>query len=60
MAFYKVTQFNPGPPMDLEDTSIVYLEAEDPANLLSISMTSYSKPVKEYEEVSESVYNDNI
>ncbi len=60
MAFYKVTQFNPGPPMDLEDTSIVYLEAEDPANLLSISMTSHSKPVKEYEEVSESIYNDNI
>lgn len=60
MAFYKTTLFNPGPPMDLNDTEVVYLEAADPAALLSLAMLSLSKPVKEHEEVSEDVYNDNI
>jgi hypothetical protein len=59
MAFYKVTQFNPGPPIDLDDTNIVYLEAEDGGDLLLVSMSTHSKPVKTYEEVSESVYNAN-
>ena len=59
MAFYKVTQFNPGPPINLDDTSIVYLEAEDGGDLLLVSMSTHNKPVKNYEEVSESVYNNN-
>ena len=60
MAFYKITIFNPGPPMDLNDTEVVYLEAADPAALLSLAMLSLGKPVKEHEEVSEDVYNDNV
>ena len=59
MKYYKVTLFNPGPPQDLEDTEIVYLEAEDPAWVLRNAMDTHSKPVKAYEEVSETVYNEN-
>ena len=59
MAFYKVTQFNPGPPIDMEDTTVVYCEAPDPGELLIVALDTHSKPVKEWEEVSESVYNAN-
>lgn len=60
MAFYKVTLFNPGPPMDMDDTTVVYCEAPDPGELLTVALDAHSKPVKEWEEVSESVYNANI
>jgi len=59
MKYYKTILFNPGPPMDLEDTEVVYLEAEDPADLLPVAMDTYSKPVKDYEEVTEAVYTAN-
>lgn len=61
--YYKATLFNPGDgqdiPMDMTDTEVVYLEAESPSDLLIVAMTTKSKPVKEFEEVSESVYNAN-
>lgn len=60
MKYYKTTLFSVGPPIDLEDTTIVYLAAEDPADLLLIALDTHSKPVKEHEEVSEAVYNNNI
>lgn len=59
MKYYKTTLYNPGPPADLEDTEVVYLAAEDPADLLTVAMDANSKPVKEYEEVTEAVYNEN-
>ena len=59
MKYYKTTLFNPGPPMDLEDTEVVYLEAEDPGDLLPVAMDTHSKPVKDYEEVTEAVYTAN-
>ena len=59
MKYYKVTLFNPGPPIDMADTNIVYLEAKDPADVLLVSMSTHSKPVKEYEEVSKDVYDAN-
>jgi len=60
MKYYKVTQFNPGPPIDLDDTNIVYLEAENGGELLLVSMRTHNKPVKTYEEVSKSVYDENV
>ena len=59
MAFYKVTLFNPGPPIDLNDTTVVYCEAPDPGELLPVALDAHGKPVKEYEEVTEAVYNTN-
>ena len=59
MKYYKTTLYNPGPPADLEDTEVVYLAAVDPAILLTVAMNTHSKPVKEYEEVSEAIYNEN-
>jgi|TARA_A100001011_G_scaffold242018_1_gene250039 hypothetical protein len=59
MKYYKATLFNPGPPIDLEDTTIVYLEAEDSGDLLIVSLDSHNKPVKEWEEVSKDVYDAN-
>jgi hypothetical protein len=59
MKYYKVTQFNPGPPIDLDDTNIVYLAAKDGGDLLLVSMNTHSKPVKEHEEVSKDVYDAN-
>ena len=59
MKYYKTTLFNPGPPQDIEDTEIKYLAAEDPAQLLLVAMSTYSKPVKEYEEVTKDVYDAN-
>lgn len=60
MKYYRTTLYNPGPPMDLNDTEIVYLSAKDPGDLLPVAMLAYSKPVKEYEEITEEVYNENI
>lgn len=59
MKYYKTTLFNPGPPQDIEDTEIKYLAAEDPATLLLVAMSTYSKPVKEYEEVTKAVHDAN-
>ena len=59
MKYYKTTLFNPGPPQDLEDTEIKYLAAEDGGDLLIVAMSTYSKPVKEYEEVTKDVYDAN-
>lgn len=59
MKYYKTTLFNPGPPVDMEDTEVVYLESTDPGELLITAMDTHSKPVKEYEEVTEAVYNEN-
>lgn len=60
MKYYKTTLYNPGPPIDLDDTTIVYLAAEDPGDLLVVALDAHSKPVKEHEEVSEDVYNSNV
>ncbi len=59
MKYYKTTLFNQLTSIDLEDTEIVYLESEDPCSLLLIAMDTHSKPVKDYEEVTESVYTSN-
>ena len=60
MKYYKTTLYNPGPPIDLDDTTIVYLAAEDPGDLLPVALEVHGKPVKEYEEVSQAVYNSNV
>jgi hypothetical protein len=59
MKYYKVTLFNPGPPIDLGDTTVVYCVAPDPAELLPIALDAHGKPVKEYQEVSKDVYDAN-
>lgn len=59
MKYYKVTLFNPGPPIDLDDTTVVYCEAPDPGELLTVALDAHDKPVKEYEEVSKDVYDAN-
>tara|TARA_Y100001938_G_C7919240_1_gene343566 strand:+ start:273 stop:455 length:183 start_codon:yes stop_codon:yes gene_type:complete len=59
MKYYKTTLFNPGPPIDMDDTQVVYLEAPDPAELLCVAMDTHSKPVKDYEEVTKDVYDAN-
>ena len=60
MKYYKTTLFNPGPPIDMEDTTVVYCEAPDPGELLIVALDTHSKPVKEYEEVTKDVYDSNI
>lgn len=59
MKYYKTTLFNPGPPIDMDDTEVVYLQSTDPGELLTTALDTHSKPVKEYEEVTEAVYNEN-
>lgn len=59
MKYYKATLFNSGPPINLEDTEVVYCQAEDEAELLPVALDAYSKPVKDYEEVSKSVFDAN-
>ena len=59
MKYYKVTLFNPGPPIDMEDTTVVYCEAPDPGELLTVALDAHGKPVKEYEEITQEVYNEN-
>lgn len=59
MKYYKTTLFNPGPPIDLTDTQVVYLEAPDPAELLCIALDTHSKPVLEHEEITKDVYDAN-
>ena len=59
MKYYRVTLFNPGPPINLEDTTVVYCQAEDPGDLLIVAMDNHSKPVKDYTEVTQEVFNAN-
>jgi len=59
MKYYKTTLFNPGPPIDLEDTTVVYCQAEDPGELLIVALDNHSKPVKDYEEVTQAVFDAN-
>lgn len=58
MKYWRTTIYNTNG--DLDDTEVVYLQAPDEAELLIIAMDTHSKPVKEYEEITESVYNANI
>ena len=60
MAFYRVTLYESAPPPDLENTTVVYCEAPDPAELLCVAFDAHNKPIKEYEEITEEVYNENI
>jgi len=60
MKYYRTTLYNPGPPIDLDDTTIVYVAAEDPGDLLPVALAAHGKPVVNYEEVSEAVYNSNV
>jgi len=60
MKYWKATIYNPGPPADMNDTSEVYVAAKDAGDLLLVSMSTHSKPVKEYEEVTKAVYDNNI
>jgi len=60
MKYWKVTIYNPGPPVDLDDTNIVYSAAEDAGELLTIALDQHSRPVKESEEVTKAVYDANI
>lgn len=59
MAFFRVTLYEPGPPIDLENTTIAYCEAPDAGELLCVAVDTHGKPVKEYEEITEQVYNEN-
>tara|TARA_X000001382_G_scaffold127118_1_gene114565 strand:- start:154 stop:336 length:183 start_codon:yes stop_codon:yes gene_type:complete len=59
MKYYKATLFNVGPPIDMEDTTVVYCEAPDPGELLIVALDTHGKPVKTYEEVSKDVYDAN-
>jgi hypothetical protein len=45
---------------DLDDTEVVYLQAINEGELLLTSLDTHGKPVKEFEEITESVYNANI
>jgi|TARA_R110002074_G_scaffold134353_1_gene278434 hypothetical protein len=58
MKYWKTTLYNING--DLEDTQVVYLQAPGQGELLIIAMDTHSKPVKEFEEITESVYNANI
>jgi hypothetical protein len=60
MKYYKTTLFNQGPPINMEDTEVVYLESTDPAELLTTALDTHSKPVKEWEEVTKDVYDSNV
>ena len=59
MKYYEVTLFNPGPPINLDDTEVVYCQAEDKAELLIVALYAHSKPVKECKEVTKSVFDAN-
>lgn len=59
MKYYKATLFNSGPPINLEDTEIVYCQAENEAELLPVALDLYEKPVKECEEVTKSIFDAN-
>lgn len=60
MKYWKATIYNPGPPIDLDDTNIVYLAAEDAGELLIVILDQHSRPVKEYEEITKAVHDANI
>jgi len=60
MKYYKATIYSPGPPADLNDTSEVYIQATHPGEMLIVTMEAHSKPVKDFEEVTKAVYDENI
>ena len=59
MKYYKATLFNSGPPINLEDTEVVYCQAENEAELLTVALDAHSKSVKDCEEVTQSVFDAN-
>ncbi len=58
MKYWRTTIYNTNG--DLDDTEVVYLQAIDEGELLPIALDTHGKPVKEFEEITESVYNANI
>ena len=60
MKYWKATIYNPGPPADMNDTSEVYVAAEDEGSLLMTTLEAHAKPVKAFEEVTKAVYDNNI
>jgi len=59
MKYWRTTLFEPGPPMDVSNTTIVYCAAEDEAALLPVALDLHSKPVWAMEEVTKEVYDAN-
>lgn len=55
MKYYQATLLD----TETSENIIVYLRAEDPADLLPVAMDAHNKPVLDYEEISEEVYNAN-
>ena len=60
MKYWRTTLFEPGPPMDVNNTTVVYCAAEDAGALLPIALDLHSKPVRSMEEVTKAVYDNNI
>tara|TARA_Y100000389_G_scaffold204339_1_gene256327 strand:+ start:3094 stop:3270 length:177 start_codon:yes stop_codon:yes gene_type:complete len=58
MKYWRTTLYNTNG--DLEDIEVVYLQAPNEAELLVIALDAHSKPVKDFEEITENVYNANI
>jgi hypothetical protein len=58
MKYWRTTIYNTNG--DLDDTEVVYLQAINEGELLLTSLDTHGKPVKEFEEITESVYNANI
>ena len=56
MKYWRTTIYNG----DLDDTEVVYLQAINEGELLPTALDTHGKPVKEFEEITESVYNANI
>ena len=59
MKYYEATLFHRGPPMNLDDTEVVFCQAENEAELLTVALDAHSKPVKECKEVTKSVFDAN-
>ena len=59
MKYWRTTLFEAGPPMDVNNTTIVYCAAENEADLLPIALELHSKPVWAMEEVTKAVYDAN-
>jgi len=60
MKYFRTTMFSMGPPIDLEDTEVVYMQAVDAGELLPDTLDAHGKPVKDYEEITKSVYDANV
>ena len=57
MKYWRTTIYNTNG--DLDDTEVVYCQAEDPGELLMVALDTHSKPVKDYEEVTQAVFDAN-